>query len=84
MTLDPGYWILAALESLDRFLSHGFEIVVGCLAICITAIGWKFVTVEAIWWVFKGLLVIWAVLIVAFVGGFLVWLLGRLFLEDED
>ncbi len=81
MTFDPGQWIPAAFESLD---AHGFEIFLVCAVACITAICVKFATVEAIWWVFKCLLVIWAVLIVAFVGGFLVWLVGHLFLEDED
>ncbi len=77
MKLDLGAVILGGLGWLDRLLDHGFEIFVVCMGICSTALAWKFAGPAAIWFVVKVLVAIWLVVLVAFFGGFLVWLVGR-------
>ncbi len=77
MSLDLGTVILGALEWLDGLLDHGFAILVVCMGICSAALAWKFAGPAAIWFVVKVLVAIWLVVLAAFFGGFLVWLVGR-------
>ncbi len=77
MALDLGTVLLGTLEWLDRMLDHGFAILLMSLVVCLSALAWRFVDHGTLWWVVKVLVALWIVLLMAFFGGFLVWLVGR-------